>query len=509
MFIFVDNKTTRQMNKALELTVLAVFVSTAALAQHVQVYQSTENAEWTTGRTSLSSRAKSPVMVEIGDKSEGIPFVAWGTCFNELDWDAYNLLDKKSRDEIMENIFSPSGDLRFSRGRLSMNANDYARAWYSCSEVNGDFDLKYFNIEHDKNNIIPLIKAAQVYNDNMQFFMSPWSPPAWMKINNEYCVQSSKYNNQDPRKDYYLFANAPTDEYSVKLLGDRDGVYPRKLATQDYFIQDPRYLQSYANMFVKFIDLYKEQGINITRVCYQNEAYSYTVYPGCAWTAEGTIKFNRDYLAPALDKSYSDVKLWLGTFNTNRQDYIEKILSDEGLRSKIYGMATQWECRECLPSLRSKYDGLHWMCSESECGNGSMDWAAGEHTFFLLADNLGNGVDEYYIWNFLLPDNGLSSWGWSQNALVQVDSKTKTHRYTAEYYAVKHFSHFIDEGDEMVGYAGRENSQTPLVVYRHGNGYIAVAGNFTDTKSTQTIKIGKKYLNITTMPHSFNTFVIE
>ena len=25
-----------------------------------------------------------------------------------------------------------------------MNANDYAREWYSCSEVNGDFSLKYF-----------------------------------------------------------------------------------------------------------------------------------------------------------------------------------------------------------------------------------------------------------------------------------------------------------------------------------------------------------------------------
>lgn len=29
-------------------------------------------------------------------------------------------------------------------------------------------------------------------------------------------------------------------------------------------------------------------------VIYQNEAYSYTPYPGCPWTAEGTIRFNRD-----------------------------------------------------------------------------------------------------------------------------------------------------------------------------------------------------------------------
>ena len=35
-------------------------------------------------------------------------------------------------DEILYNIFSPQGDLRITRGRISMGANDYARSWYSC-----------------------------------------------------------------------------------------------------------------------------------------------------------------------------------------------------------------------------------------------------------------------------------------------------------------------------------------------------------------------------------------
>lgn len=478
--------------------------------QTVKCFSTTEANTWQEYKTKLSNSAIGETVLSIQGKESGIPFVAWGTCFNELDWDAFNLLDRKAQDEIMHNVFAPTGDLKFSRGRLSMNANDYARAWYSCSEVAGDFELRYFSIDHDKQNIIPLIHAAQAYNDHMEFFMSPWSPPSWMKINNDYCVLSSKYNTQDPKKDYMLYMdNGSVDPDEMKLLGDRSGVYPKRLANQDYFIQDPRYLQSYANMFVKFIDLYKEQGIDIRTVCYQNEAYSYTPYPGCAWTAEGTIRFNRDYLAPALRKSHPEVKLWLGTFNTNRQDYIEKILSDEDLRSQLYGMATQWECRECLPSLREKFPDLkHWMCSESECGNGDMDWKAGEHTFFLLSDNLGNGVDEYYIWNFLLKDNGISTWGWTQNALIQVDSKTRRHRYTAEYYAVKHFSQFISEGDEMIGYAGRSHSDAPVLVYRRGNGYVVIAGNFNDQKCEKSVKIGNKFLNLSLAPHSFNTYVL-
>lgn len=489
---------------------LALITTFCAHAQSVKTFTTTESSAWKKGKTSLSTKAEGVTRYSLMGEEHGLPFVAWGTCFNELDWDAYNLLDNKQQQEIMKNLFSPEGDLHFSRGRLSMNANDYAREWYSCSEVDGDFELRYFNIEHDKQNIIPLIKAAQVYNNDMEFFMSPWSPPTWMKINHDYCVLSSKYNTQDPKKDYMLFMGKDKlNTEDQKLLGDRHGVYPKHLALQDYFIQDPRYLQCYADMFVKFIDLYQAEGINIRNVCYQNEAYSYTVYPGCAWTAEGTVRFNRDYLAPALRKSHPEVKLWLGTFNTNRQDYIEKILSDKQLQEQIYGMATQWECRERIPTLKARHPGIrHWMCSESECGNGEMDWKAGEHTFFLLSDNLGNGVDEYYIWNFLLKDNGTSSWGWNQNALIQVDSKTRKHRYTAEYYAVKHFSQFIGKGDELVTYSGREFPETPLVIYKKGKGYVIVTGNFTDKERVFNIRVGQKYLNIRAAAHSFSTYVI-
>lgn len=60
--------------------------------------------------------------------------------------------------------------------------------------------------------------------------------------------------------------------------------------------------------------------------------------------------------------------------------------------------------------MRQRYPNHRFMVSESECGNGSMDWKAGEHTFFLLSDNIGLGCDEYYNWNFILTDNGISPW---------------------------------------------------------------------------------------------------
>ena len=64
--------------------------------------------------------------------------------------------------------------------------NDYARSWYSCDEVEGDLELRYFNIDRDKTSIIPFIRAAQKYNPSLGFWVSPWSPPSWMKINGDY-----------------------------------------------------------------------------------------------------------------------------------------------------------------------------------------------------------------------------------------------------------------------------------------------------------------------------------
>lgn len=60
---------------------------------------------------------------------------------------------------------------------------------------------------------------------------------------------------------------------------------------------------------------------------------------------------------------------------------------------------------------------------------------AKKSVLFLLFDNVGNGCNEYDNRKFILTDNGELPWGWRQNALVQVDRKTRKSRYTAEYYA--------------------------------------------------------------------------
>ena len=494
------------------LFMLGMAVSLHASAQTFSVYTTTEKEMWKQqSNVSLSKKADSQQVInaQASTPAAGRTFRSWGTCFNELGLDAISMLTKEEQEKIMHDIFAPDGDLHFTRGRLSMNANDYSRAWYSCDTVDGDFQLKYFNIEHDKQNVIKLIKMAQKWQPDMTFWVSPWSPPAWMKINPDYPVCSSQWNTQLKEKDYLLFddGGVPDPEEMQFNDGERGRLFPRKLASQTYMIQDPRYLQAYANMFCKFIDLYAEENIPINMVMYQNEAYSYTPYPGCAWTAEGTLRFNRDYLIPTLRQKHPEVETCIGTLNTNRYDYVKLFI--DGLKDQVKGVGLQWEGREIIDSLRQRYPNLHFIQSESECGNGSMDWRAGEHTFWLLHEYIGRGCDEYFIWNFILCDQGQSSWGWRQNALVQVVSADKTYRYTPEFYAVKHFSHFVEPGSTLVAFQPwtRESGTQSIVFSRPDGKRVVICGNTNDEEKTITIQLGQRYLNATLLPHSFNTFV--
>src|SRR5574344_2333081 len=214
------NDTTKNDMKRL-LTIASLAVCIGASAQTFSHFTTTENANWQQSRQKLAVKPVQKPLLSVTGDEEGHVFKAWGTCFNELDLDAISLLGEKEQQEVMRRLFAPDGDLRFTRGRLTMNANDYSREWYSCDTVAGDFQLRYFNIGHDKKNVIRLIHMAQRYQPGLTFWMSPWSPPAWMTINNDYPVVSSRFNKQQKEKDYLLYegTGGETDENEVKMAG--------------------------------------------------------------------------------------------------------------------------------------------------------------------------------------------------------------------------------------------------------------------------------------------------
>ena len=93
-----------------------------------------------------------------------------------------------------------------------------------------------------------------------------------------------------------------------------------------------------------------------------------------------------------------------------------------------------------------------------------------------------------------------------------VNSSTNyTHRYTPEFYAVKHFSNLVTPGSRMQGYVPREQTKgMPVIVFqRPDNKYVVIAGSQTNEQRTATVKIGKKFLNMTLQPPSMHTYMTK
>ena len=118
-------------NKFLFCIGLLLTVATIVNAQSVTWISSTEGNVWQKSKVKLQSKSEQNPVLQVDGTENGVAFKNWGTTFNELCWDALGLLTRTEQDEILYNIFSPQGDLRITRGRISMGANDYARSWYS------------------------------------------------------------------------------------------------------------------------------------------------------------------------------------------------------------------------------------------------------------------------------------------------------------------------------------------------------------------------------------------
>ena len=92
------------------------------------------------------------------------------------------ILRKKS--EVIEAYFGKSGN-QYNMGRTHINSCDFSLENYALCETE-DRKLKDFSIQRDKKMLIPFIKAAlERAFTPIHIMASPWSPPPWMKTNNQ------------------------------------------------------------------------------------------------------------------------------------------------------------------------------------------------------------------------------------------------------------------------------------------------------------------------------------
>lgn len=509
------NVSMRRLSAGVLLTMVAMTAQAQGQLKALQ-FTSTQKEAWTVKRAEVKTTVIGKPQAVFSTSDVMSTFQAWGTCFNELDWYALQRLTPEAQQEYYERMFSPSGDLRFALGRIPVGASDYAgpenfydpsvfhqrnepinlaESWYSCDEMpvgETDFNMEHFTIERDKRHIIPFIKKAQEQNPDMTFWCSPWSPPQWMKKSHHYSNRAGYGNGLET-------------------------TYPSYTSTQ--FIMEPDYLRAHALYFSKFITAYGEEGIPITGLCYQNEAYTCNYYPNTSWEATSTAIFNADYLIPYMREHHPGVKVWLGTMNTNHVDDVYEVIlnyrskhenpdfNGKKLSELFDGIGFQWEGRDAIGTMRQRYPDLEFIQTESECGNGTFDWGAGAHTFELIHHYLNNGCVTYTNWNSILGGNGRGPFmNWWQNGLLHLDINKGVAYYTPEFYAYKHYSHFIGNGTKIL----KKSSGQPLVLaaQQPDGTIVVVVGNESGSERTLTFSVDDKYMSVCVPAKSYNTFVI-
>lgn len=222
----------------------------------------------------------------------------FGVCLTGGSAQLISRMDPAEQDVLLKELFATNGDnIGLSVLRVSIGASDLDDRVFSYDDLpNGETDpeLKQFSIQHDhRTGLIPILKKALAINPNLYIMGSPWSPPAWMKTNN-----NSKGGS---------------------------------LKTE--------YFPAYAQYFVKYIQAMKAEGIDVDAITIQNEPLHPGNTPSLYMEAKQQMDFVAEHLGPAFAKAGIKTKIIVYDHNCDRPDYPLTILNNPAAKQYVDGSA--------------------------------------------------------------------------------------------------------------------------------------------------------------------------
>ncbi|GAA3650034.1 glycoside hydrolase family 30 protein [Flavivirga jejuensis] len=468
------------------LFVILFFSFNTLFAQKVELIYTTASERWVKPKKFIKKNndtATADITVYTDaplQKVDGI-----GGAFNELGWEAIQSLDEKGSQEVIDALFSKEG-CHFSMCRIPIGASDYALSYYTHNDVPGDFVMRDFNIDRDRYILIPYLKAALKVRPDLQIWASPWTPPAWMKVNEHYSLRAGDWNDRPQ--------------------GNRMDPGAQILSNATAFKMQDQYLKAYALYFSKFVQAYKKEGIDLFSIQPQNEIAYAPNWPSCTWRAEDFSIFIGEYLGPQFEADGLDTEIWLGTINWSKPQYVKTILDNKKASKYIKGVGFQWGGSNAIPAVSKAYPNIKFMQTENKCGEGENDWAALERSWETLVHFFKNKAGSHMYWNMVLDETGKSAWGWPQNAMVVIDKQSKNITYTDEFYLFKHVSHFVQPGDSFLKSSEGKNH----LAFQLKDGRVMVLVNNPDkVLKTVNIKVGDTMVGLELQATSVNTIIFN
>ena len=467
----------------------------------VDVYETSESGKKLTKITDFSV-VENPVVIAILPEEKFQTITGFGGSFTESSAYLLNQISKKNRDTIIEAYFGESG-AKYSLTRTHMNSCDFSLSQYSYAPVADDVDLKYFSIQEDKEDIIPMIKDAMaVSKDGFKILSSPWTASPWMKDNNAWV--------------------------GGKLL--------------------PKYYDTWALFFSKYLAAYKAEGIDIWGFTVENEPLGNgNNWESMHYTPNEMTNFVQNHLGPKLEADGHTAKI-LG-YDQNREhlkEWVDSQFKNEATSKYFDGTAIHWyastydyfpeelqyahkkapnkyliQSEACVDSEIPKWqdDAWYWKKEATDWG---WDWAPEKDKYLHpkyapvnryardIIGCLNNYVDGWIDWNMVLDTQGGPNWfkNWCV-APVLVDPVKDEVYFTPIYYTLAHFSRFIRPNAVRIG-INNPDKDLLVTAAKNVDGTIAVVVfNEGKVKKNMKLIIDNKNVTISITEQAIQTIIIQ
>ncbi|MBN1998650.1 glycoside hydrolase family 30 protein [candidate division KSB1 bacterium] len=413
------------------------------------------------------------IMIDTNKKFE--EFVGIGGALTDASAETFYKLPAEKQQEIITAYFDAEKGIGYSFCRTHIHSCDFSSESYAYTETDGDTLLENFDIEHDRKFKLPFIKQAiAAAGPDFKLFASPWSPPAWMKTNN-------------------------------------DMLHGGKLK--------PEYRGVWANYFIKFMDEYSKEGVPIWGLTVQNEPMAVQRWESCIFTAQEERDFVRDYLGPAVvNSSFPDIKIIIWDHNRGIMYQRAKVVYDDPEASKyVWGTGFHWYVNDSFDNVRlhrEAFPDKHLVFTEGcvfPFNADSLDlWKWGERYGESILHDLNKGTVAWVDWNVLLDETGGPNHVYNLcYAPVIGDTKTGEITYMNSYYYLGHFSKFIRPGARRIISSSNKDELLTTAYINPDNSLAIVVLNLTGEDMPFKTWIEGKAFETKSQAHSILTIVVN
>ncbi|KIC95203.1 glycoside hydrolase family 30 protein [Flavihumibacter solisilvae] len=402
-----------------------------------------------------------------------------GGALTDASAETFAKLPVPKQQEFLQAYFNTDKGIGYSLARTNIHSCDFSSGSYTYVREN-DNELTSFNVDHDKQYRIPFIKKAiEAAGGKLTLFASPWSPPAFMKDNN-------------------------------------DMLHGGKLKPESF--------QSWANYYTRFIKAYEKEGIPVWGVSVQNEPMAKQIWESCIYTAEEERDFVKNFLGPTMAKEGLGEKKIIA-WDHNRDLVFQRantLLSDPDAAKYIWGIGHHWYETwtggmpqiDNLKRVKEAFPNINLMFTEGCNGPFQMErvreWHWGEIYGRNMINDFNAGTVGWADWNILLDETGgpnhVKNFCYSP---IHADTRSGELIYTSAYFYIGHISKFVRPGARRIS-AASSRSELLTTAFINPDGKLAiVVMNESGKRIPYRLWInGKATGEVISLPHSIVTAII-